>query len=544
MAADALTFTVTVDTGQGEKKLKGFDKQVDKTAKTAKKAKVSIGGLESGIKKLVLAAGGMVVLQKVAGYLRELTAEAMRFELESKRLALSVGAKGGTESTTRAMLDFAASMKTASMATEDQIIKAQSLAMNMGASTDQAQRLAQAAANLSAALPRMDMETATRQLARTLGGFRGELSEVIKEVASLTKEQRMSGEAIEVVMELYGGFDAQLRDTTTGAVKGLNDAFSDLKREIGGPFSAALKDFTDDILTPLVEALTKAAKYGRILAAIANPAQAQWLLSQTDISAPTVTGDEAGAGAYTFSQSGTMGPPAPWGADVDRMMAVNAEYERFNEQTAWLRENQDALSLTQEQLGVIWEALTEKAIEFHELGLKPIGFDLESMIQPAQRFADAWMEVFYSLSHVAGSLGKIAGEHSKFGRMMQKIQAAALLVQGIISIREGVIKIAKSGWPPNPMELASGLAMVAAGTSAVAQARALGASGAGAGAAGGGGDGGGGGSATNVGRDTAATRAPQEVHVIIEGGVYMTADELARTIEESINQSRDRTGRI
>ncbi len=89
-----------------------------------------------------------------------------------------------------------------------------------------------------------------------------------------------------------------------------------------------------------------------------------------------------------------------------------------------------------------------------------------------------------------------------------------------MAIAQGFVKIAKSLFPPNPTELASGLAMVSAGK----QLASLGGGGSG------GGGGGGGGSASGLAQtQSEAIDAPKDKVTVILPPVISTTDPNIRT---------------
>lgn len=140
------------------------------------------------------------------------------------------------------------------------------------------------------------------------------------------------------------------------------------------------------------------------------------------------------------------------------------------------------------------------------------------------------------------------GSHNKFVKGLQKIQAAMLLVEGIVTFWKGATTFAQSLFPPNPYGIAAGLTMMGEGAGAIAQARALGASGS---ANTGGGKGGGGKGRGGGGEETPVTMPAKEevdrtttVNIVITGqGFIQNYEQFARDLSEQMTKELKGTGR-
>lgn len=106
------------------------------------------------------------------------------------------------------------------------------LAKSFGATNDQAQDIAKAATDLSAAFD-IDLESATRNVAKTLGGFAGELGEVIPALKDLTAEELKAGKGIELLAAQFQGAAQGQVKTFSGALSQLQNTFGDLLEEVG-----------------------------------------------------------------------------------------------------------------------------------------------------------------------------------------------------------------------------------------------------------------------------------------------------------------------
>lgn len=127
---------------------------------------------------------------------------------------------------------FASSLQDVSTFGDEAILNSISLATSFGATTEQAKLVAQAAADLSAELG-IDLESATRNVAKTLGGYAGELGETIPQLKELTKEQLQAGEGVRLLADRFKGAAQGELKTFGGAIKQAQNSFGDLLEEVG-----------------------------------------------------------------------------------------------------------------------------------------------------------------------------------------------------------------------------------------------------------------------------------------------------------------------
>jgi hypothetical protein len=191
----------------------------------------------------------------VAG-LADATREAGKYEAQVTRLAVSLANQGeNTAAARNALQTYARELTSVSLATETQILGALAQAKALGASDEAAKNLTRAATDLSAATG-VDMDTAFRQVNKTLGGYAGELGEIFPELKTLTQEQLQAGEAAAILTRQVGGAGEAIAGTYEGSVNNLNSALTQLRVEVGGPVSDVLTALNNDILIPLVSSIT------------------------------------------------------------------------------------------------------------------------------------------------------------------------------------------------------------------------------------------------------------------------------------------------
>ncbi len=106
------------------------------------------------------------------------------------------------------------------------------LAKSFGATNEQAEDVVKAAVDLAEAF-NIDLSSATRNAAKTLGGYAGELGEVIPELKDLTTEQLRAGEGVKLLGDRFAG-TAKQRATSFGAsIDQLSNSFGDALEGIG-----------------------------------------------------------------------------------------------------------------------------------------------------------------------------------------------------------------------------------------------------------------------------------------------------------------------
>ena len=215
-----------------------------------------VGASATALVGAAAAVGAVLTVGAFAKGMSFAITQAGKFESQATRLRVSLANQGiVSRDVADGMLEFATALQKASNASESQIIDAQNMALNMGATAEQANQLAQAATDLSAALG-IDVESATMRLSRTLGGLAGELGEIIPELKDLTSEQLRSGAGIDLVARKYKGFGDVLATTFEGSVNNVRTAFERMGRTIGGPFRDVLTQVNNAVLIPFAESLT------------------------------------------------------------------------------------------------------------------------------------------------------------------------------------------------------------------------------------------------------------------------------------------------
>ncbi len=126
---------------------------------------------------------------------------------------------------------WAESVQDATGASSDQILEFQAIALNMGANLQLSRLMVIAAQNLSTATGKQLSESFL-QLSKSLGGYAGELSEVLPAVKALTREQLLAGEAAVLAEKQYAGAAEEVAKTRQGLI----DKFKANAGDLGGSF--------------------------------------------------------------------------------------------------------------------------------------------------------------------------------------------------------------------------------------------------------------------------------------------------------------------
>ena len=222
----------------------GVIKAIERTVPDAEKAgeKVSEGVSKGISNKSKLIAGAVVAATGVAAVaaaakLKEIVfdgiAAAQAQDEAVQKLNASLRNTGNfSEQTSKSLQDFASGLQAVTTFGDEVILDQLAFAQAMGASVGQSKEILAAATDMSAALG-IDLNSAVRNITKTLGGYAGELGEVIPELKDLTKEQLQNGEGIDLLAGKYQGFAQAQAKTFSGALEQLNNVFGDLSEKVG-----------------------------------------------------------------------------------------------------------------------------------------------------------------------------------------------------------------------------------------------------------------------------------------------------------------------
>ena len=232
--ANTIVVELDLDDLNAQKELKKFEGEAKKSGD--KSGSNFSDGFAVGLKSLAKnAAIAAAAVAAIGGGLaiRAGVRAAQQQEDAIKRLNTALSIAGDfSEEASQDFQRFASELQNVSRFGDEVILNQIALAKSFGATNDQAKQAAQAGADLAEAFG-IDIESATRNAAKTLGGYAGELGEVIPELKELTTEQLRAGEGIRLLNERFGGTARQQVQTFSGAISQASNAFGDLLEEVG-----------------------------------------------------------------------------------------------------------------------------------------------------------------------------------------------------------------------------------------------------------------------------------------------------------------------
>lgn len=220
--------------------LKGTDTSVKNIEKSSKKSfaglKDAAGSVGKAFKSLgnrVFSLQGLLAAAAGAFAVTKLIDAANKQEDAVTRLNTALAVTGSfSEEASKDLQDFASSIQDTTKFGDELVLNQLALAKSFGASNEQAKSIVSAATDLAASL-NIDLNSATRNVAKTLGGFAGELGEVIPELKSLTKEQLLTGKGIDILAKQFQGAARGQIQTFSGALTQSKNAFGGLLEELG-----------------------------------------------------------------------------------------------------------------------------------------------------------------------------------------------------------------------------------------------------------------------------------------------------------------------
>ena len=267
--SDKITYVLDLDEKNALKKIDKIEKQISKSGKGASDNFSS--GFNSGLSKTFSSLtkfkigilGAAAAITATIATIRSLGAYAIEQEKAVNTLNTALKVSGDyTQDASVEMQRFASSLQDVTTFGDEAILSQIGFAKAMGATNDQAKDIVRAATDMAVAL-NIDLNSAVRNISKTLGGYAGELGEVIPELKNLTQEQLRAGEGIALLADKYRGFAAGELNIMDGSLKQLNNTFGDFLESLGNVITKSdvargiisglnetLKDATNSITTP------------------------------------------------------------------------------------------------------------------------------------------------------------------------------------------------------------------------------------------------------------------------------------------------------
>lgn len=231
--AEEARIEVTLDLDS--KKFKSSLNKAEKSSKeSGRKAGRNFGkSFENSLGTLLKTVAGVGAALASAFTVKEALDAAIRQENAVNKLNQSLASIGEfSADASKELQDYAASLQKVSTEGDEVILETIALAQAMGATKDQSKEIAAAALDLSTAYG-TSLETATRNITKTLSGLTGELGEQVGAIRGLTTEQLKAGAAIGVIRGQFAGFAGAEIRTFGGAIKQVRGLIGDLLEQIG-----------------------------------------------------------------------------------------------------------------------------------------------------------------------------------------------------------------------------------------------------------------------------------------------------------------------
>lgn len=146
-----------------------------------------------------------------------------------------------TKEASNAFVAFSKELERNSILSGDVILNAAAMARNFTATDEQARKLVQTAADLSAATGD-SLDSSIRRLGNSLNGVMGQLALTVPEVRNLREEQLKAGAAIDIVARKYGGSARDATNTLSGQITQLKNEFGTLAESIAMDFIPAIQN--------------------------------------------------------------------------------------------------------------------------------------------------------------------------------------------------------------------------------------------------------------------------------------------------------------
>lgn len=210
-----------------------FSSQSSKSLKTVEAEASKLNQSFSSLKTIAGAAVAVFAGAKLAQGIKAVVEASATQETAVNQLntALQLAGDYSVEASNQ-MQQFASDLQAVTTVGDETSLEMLALAKAFGASNKEAQNMVKAAADLSAATG-IELQSAVRNLGKSYSGLAGELGESIPALRELTQEQLKSGEAIQLVLDRFGGAAEAKVNTFSGATQQLSNTWGDLLENIG-----------------------------------------------------------------------------------------------------------------------------------------------------------------------------------------------------------------------------------------------------------------------------------------------------------------------
>lgn len=223
---------------KGRYEVEGVISLKDEAAKTIQKTEKGFKRLTNTIRnstalQIAAIAGVAVAIRGLTRFIGESIEKSKEHEDALKRLETASAKYGeAAERTMNKVVDFSIALQKVSTVGDEVAISIGAFLLQMGVAPKQIEEAVQGSADLAASLG-IDLLSAARNVGKTVGGFAGELGEVIPELKNLSAEALQAGEGIAFLAEKFKGAAAAEAETFAGKLKQLSNAWGDLQEGVG-----------------------------------------------------------------------------------------------------------------------------------------------------------------------------------------------------------------------------------------------------------------------------------------------------------------------
>lgn len=195
------------------------------------KSKRSFEGFATSVK--VAFAAAVAGALSFVGVLKSVVSAAQKQQDAVKALDSSLTGLGSrAASVSKELQEQAAALQKVSRFSDETVIKNQALLKTMGVSEDKLKLATQASVDLAAAFG-WTLEQAARNVGRTMGGFAGELGEIVPELKNLDAAALRAGAGVELLAQKFAGRAQDDVRTFSGLIIQMGNAWGDLKERVG-----------------------------------------------------------------------------------------------------------------------------------------------------------------------------------------------------------------------------------------------------------------------------------------------------------------------
>ena len=207
---------------------------------TENKIKKASDSFKTGFAKSAVAVAGVTAAIATAKKVVDELTDSYRTQIQAET-QLESAAKNNpylSSESVKRLKDYAGQLQSISTTGDEELLPYMGRLASMGRTESEIMEIMAVSLDVAAS-GTMSLESAMMNLAKTFGGYAGELGETNPKIKALTQEQLKNGEAVRVMKEQYAGIAEEVAKST-GSAQQLKNAMGDLKEELGAPFERAL----------------------------------------------------------------------------------------------------------------------------------------------------------------------------------------------------------------------------------------------------------------------------------------------------------------